>query len=440
MVHIASCPSALGSPADEPVARASGPTGWNLDRTVGHHRRVNDQLSPAVSGTCDPRFSEVKTEFERNFAERGEVGASVHVIVGGQAVVDLWGGTRDRGGTPWESDTATIVYSCTKGATALCAHLLIDRGELDLDAPVAEYWPEFATNGKESVTVRMMLNHSAGVPALRDRLPAGACCDWDHMVTALAAEAPWWEPGTRNGYHMLTFGWTVGELVRRVSGRSLGTFFAEEISGPQDAEFWIGIPPEQEHRVASVIPAKPEREDMTDFTKVVVDQPDSLQRLALMNTGGFDANDPVVRRAEIGGAGGIATARGLARVYGSAAVGGGELFSPAVVAVMSEVSVATGQDATLLLPTRFGLGFMKSMDNRANRVGDRDSAILASEAFGHVGAGGSIGFADPARGLAFGYNMNRMGPGLLLNERGQSLVDATYRALGCSDNAGGVWR
>lgn len=371
----------------------------------------------------------MQREFERNFVERGEVGASLHVLLDGEPVIDLWGGTIDRDGTPWAEDTVSVVFSCTKGATALCAHLLADRGELDLDALVADYWPEFATNGKEAATVSMMLNHSAGVPALRERLSDGTCCDWDQMVERLAAEEPWWQPGTRNGYHMLTFGWTVGELVRRVSGRSLGTYFAEEIAGPLGADFWIGVPEDQQHRVAKVMQPQPERAEMTEFTKAALDGAGSLQRMALMNNGGFNPNDPVVQRAEIGGGGGVSNGRGLARMYAPAAVGGGELFSPAAVARMGEVSVATGVDATLLLPTRFGLGFMKSMDNRRRPTGDRDSVVLSSTAFGHVGAGGSLGFADPAARLSFGYSMNAMGPGIFLNERGQALVDATYQAL-----------
>jgi CubicO group peptidase (beta-lactamase class C family) len=401
---------------------------------------IGPMSTNTVSGTCEPAFAEVRAEFERNLAERGEVGASVHVVVDGRPVVDLWGGSVDpEGAEPWEADTAVVVYSCTKGATALSAHLLIDRGLLDLDAPVGDYWPEFATNGKEAATVRMMLNHSVGVPALRDRLPDRACCDWDLMCTRLAAEEPWWEPGTRNGYHMLTFGWTVGELVRRVSGRSLGTFFAEEVAGPVGADFWIGLPDEAAAQVAPVLQPVPDRDNLSRFTRVLLDDRTSLQRMAWLNTGGFDPNEPEVRRAEIGGGGGIASARGLARVYGPLAAGGGDLVSERAVARMGEVSVATGCDATLLLPTRFGLGFMKSMDNRGAPAGERDSAVLSSTAFGHVGAGGSIGFADPACGLSFGYAMNQMGNGILLNERGQSLVDATYRALGYTDDSAGIW-
>lgn len=411
--------------------------GWPYRASSANIGSVTDELN--VSGICDERFAEVQAEFEKNFAERGEVGAAVSIKIDGTPLVDLWAGTVDREGTPWAEDTMTVVFSCTKGATALSAHLLADRGELDLDVLVADYWPEFATNGKENATVSMMLNHSVGVPAIRERLPDGAYADWDLMVERLAAEEPWWEPGTRNGYHMMSFGWTVGELVRRVSGRSLGTFFAEEIAGPLGAEFHIGVPADREDRVASVISSRPDPDEMTDFTKVVIEQPDSLQRMALMNNGGFNPNDPVYHRAEIGGGGGVANARGLATLYSPLAKGGDGLYSPAAVARMSEVSVATGCDATLLMPSRFGLGFMKSMDNRRRPKGDRDSVVLSSEAFGHVGAGGSIGFADPRRGLSFGYSMSKMGPGLLLNDRGQALVDATYRALGCRDNAAGVW-
>ncbi len=382
-----------------------------------------------ITGHCDERFEQVRAEFERNFVARGEHGASVHVTVGGQRVVDLWGGVKDGDGSPWDQDTIVVVFSCTKGATAACAHLLADRGFLDLDALVGDYWPEFAVNGKEKATVRMMLNHSVGVPALRERLADGVCRDWDHMVEAIAAAEPWWDPGTRNGYHMLTFGWTVGELVRRVSGKSLGQFFAEEIAEPFDADFWIGLPEEHEHRAAPVFQPKPNLEEMSYFARVVIDQPGSLQRLALLNTGGFDPNSPSVRRAEIGGAGGLTNGRGLARFYTPLATGGGEVFSEDAISKMSDVSVATDQDATLLLPTRFSLGFMKSMDNRRRVDGDRDSVVLGRSAFGHVGAGGSIGFADPENKLAFGYAMNNMGPGILLNSRGQALVDAVYACV-----------
>lgn len=394
-----------------------------------------------IEGTCEPRFGAVLDELERNFRERGEVGASVCVVHEGRTVVDLWGGlARPEEKVPWTRDTVSIVFSCTKGATAICAHVLASRGLLDVDAPVAEYWPEFARNGKEGATVKMMLDHSVGLPACRTPLRWGGCYDWDYMVDVLAAEEPWWKPGTRNGYHMINFGWTVGELVRRVSGSSLGAFFRREIAETLGIDFWIGMPEEHEARVAPMIMFLPAPDaPMTEFSRKLFAEPQSISSLSLLNSGGFDPNSREAHAAEIGGAGGISNARGLAGLYAPLAAGGGSLVDRRQLARMGEVSMATNEDATLLIPTRFALGFMKSMDNRRRRSGDRDSAILSSAAFGHVGAGGSIGFADPREGLAFGYSMNKMGESILLNPRGQSLVDATYRALGHDSNDGGVW-
>jgi CubicO group peptidase (beta-lactamase class C family) len=398
-----------------------------------------------IEGSCDARFLGVAAEFERNFRERGEVGASVCVRHEGRTVVDLWGGlARSEDNAPWTRDTVSIVFSCTKGATAICAHVLASRGVLDVDAPVAELWPEFARHGKEDATVKMMLDHSVGLPACRTPLEMGGCYDWDYMIEVLANEEPWWKPGIRNGYHMINFGWTVGELVRRASGRSLGTFFQEEVARPLGIDFWIGMPEEHEARVAPIILFAPEPgEPLSAFALAMLENPQSLQGLSLFNTGGFDPNSRAAHAAEIGGGGGISNGRGLAGLYAPLAEGGSAngvtLVDRRQLERMGEVSMATNEDATLLIPTRFALGFMKSMDNRRRRHGDRDSAILSADAFGHVGAGGSIGFADPREAMSFGYAMNRMGPGILLNERGQSLVDAAYEALGYDSNAGGVW-
>jgi CubicO group peptidase (beta-lactamase class C family) len=397
-----------------------------------------------IAGTCDERFAEVAREFARNFAERGEVGASVSLTLHGESVVDLWGGVADPAtGLAWERDTLCIVFSCTKGATALCAHLLAARGELDLDAPVAEYWPEFAKRGKEAATVRMMLDHSVGVPVVSAPVKPLGAADWDQMIALLEAQEPFWRPGTRNGYHMINFGWTVGELVRRVGKKSLGAFFRDELAQPLGIDFWIGAPESVEARIAPMAFYKPAPgEGPGEFLTKVLSERDSIQGLSMLNLG-FDANSRVCHAAEIGGAGGISNARGLAGLYAPFACGGTlrgkTLVDAATLARMGEVAVATQEDATLLIPTRFALGFMKSMDNRRRRRGDRDSAILSSAAFGHVGAGGSIGFADPREELSFGYAMNQMGKGILLNERGQSLVDAAYRALGYTTNAPGVW-
>ena len=404
-----------------------------------------DVRNGRIEGTCDPRFAEVAREFARNFDERGEVGASVCLTLHGQTLVDLWGGVADEAsGRAWERDTVSIVFSCTKGATALCAHLLASRGLLDLDAPVKEYWPEFAVRGKEAATVRMMLDHSVGVPVISAPVKPGGCNEWDYMISLLEAQEPFWKPGTRNGYHMINFGWTVGELVRRVSNRSLGTFFRDELAKPLGIDFWIGAPEEIEPRVAPMINYVMAPGDVPgEFILKVLKERESIQSLSLLNNGGFDANSRACHAAEIGGGGGISNARGLAGLYAPFAcggkLGGKSYVDAATLARMGEVSAATHEDATLLIPSRFALGFMKSMDNRRRVRGDRDSAVLSASAFGHVGAGGSIGFADPREELSFGYSMNRMGKGILLNERGQTLVDAAYRALGYASNAAGVW-
>jgi len=399
-------------------------------------------MTASVSGSCDPKFAAVKEEFERNFADRGEVGASVCLSVNGDTAVDLWGGVANKEtGEAWQEDTVSIVFSCTKAATALCAHMLIDQGKLDLAAPVADYWPEFATNGKEATTVSMMLNHESGVPALREPVKEGGVCDWDYMCERLAAEEPFWEPGTRNGYHMISFGWTVGELVRRASGKSLGTFFADHVARPLGLRYWIGLPDGESPHIAPILMYEPQPTDVFgDFPMAMMSDPASLQALAILNVGGWTANQPDAHKAEIGGAGGITNARGQVGMYTPLAMGGGDLVSKERLDHMSRVSTATARDATLLVGSRFGPGFMKSMDNRAAKnPGNRDSAIIGDRAFGHVGAGGSIGFADPECGLAFSYTMNQMGQSLLLNERCQSLIDATYKALGYTSDASGAW-
>jgi CubicO group peptidase (beta-lactamase class C family) len=403
-----------------------------------------------TQGTCRPGFERVAEAFEKNFRDKGEIGASVCLTVGSETVVDLWDGVADpKSNAPWTRDTVSIVFSCTKGATALCAHVLASRGELDLDAPVAELWPEFAQHGKERVTTRMMLDHSSAVPAVRGKVKDDGPYDWAYMTERLAAEVPFWEPGTRNGYHGFTFGWTVGEMVRRASGKSLGAFFREEIARPLGLDFWIGLPEEIEPRVAPIVPHVYKAADaVTPFMRDLATNKESVAALFYFNNGAWrsgGANTRAGHAAEIGAANGITNARGLAGMYAPLANGGGDLVDATTLARMGEVSMATHDDATLRIPTRFALGFMKSMDNRKRSLAaklwgeDCDSVILGSAAFGHVGAGGSLGFADPVAGMSFGYTMNRMGPGLLMNERGQSLVDAAYLSLGYKDKAGGVW-
>jgi len=407
------------------------------------------QMKGIVKGKCDQRFDLVYQEFEKNFEERGEVGASVCITIDGETVVDLWGGVADpQNGRPWDQDTVSMIWSCTKGATALCAHILASRGLIDIEAPVCQYWPEFAANGKQKITVRMLLNHQAGLPAIRKQLPQGAFYDWDFMVKSLQEEEPFWEPGTRTGYHALTFGWLVGEVVKRVSGKSLGTFFKMEVAEPLGLDFWIGLPEEIEPRVALMIPPDPPtNQDLETPLFQAIFNPESIQYHLFSNSGGFldpqSFNSREARAAEIGAATGVTNARGLAGMYLPLACGGmvnGErLLNETCIAKMSAVSSATGQDATLLVPSRFGLGFIKSIDNREHPLAELGSCIMSEAAFGHPGNGGSLGFADPAVKMSFGYTMNKMGKGVLLNARGQSLVDATYKSLGYKSNKSGYW-
>lgn len=409
-----------------------------------------------IAGFCDPRFERVAEEFVRNFRERGEVGASVCVMLEGEPFVDLWGGSADPASNqPWVEDTLTHVWSSTKGATALCAHMLASRGLLDLDAPVTRYWPEFGQAGKEAIPVKMLLNHQAGLAAISEPLPEGALFNWELMVRALEKQEPFWRPGSMHGYHGFTFGWLVGEVVRRVSGKSLGTFFREEVAEPLGLDFWIGLPEALEDRVAPIIPADPPGPDepLSPMMAAMAADPTSLQALVLFNTGGYMMPGPdgvfgfnlrAAHAAEFGSVGAITNARGLAGMYAPLANGGSlngvSLVSRDSLARMGAVSSASGLDMTVLLPTRFSLGYVKSTDNRRVPFTTKeDSMILSEEAFGHPGFGGAIGFADPVARMSFGYAMNRMGPGIGLNERGQSLVDAVYLSLGYTSNASGAW-
>jgi CubicO group peptidase (beta-lactamase class C family) len=399
-----------------------------------------------VAGSCDPRFAAVREEFERSFRERGEVGASVCVVADGRTVVDLWGGLADRySGRPWQRDTLVLVWSCTKGAAALCTHLLLARGLLELDAPVARYWPEFAQAGKEAVTVRMVLNHQAGLPVFRTPLRPGGLYDWQYMTDVLAAEEPFWEPGTRQGYHAITFGFLLGELVRRVTGKPFDAFFREEITGPINLDFHIGLPAQDEDRVAPTIRADPPPpgEPLSRFVAMSNTDPQSMQALLNNNTGRRslprDHDSREGHAAVLPSHGGIASARGLAGLYAPLAAGGGGLVGPDTLAQITAVSSAIGVDALLFISLRIALGFWKSSDNRGGPPDARDGMILSEAAFGHPGMGGSLGFADPVARVAFGYTMNKQGRGVGLNERGQSLVDALYRCLGYRTNRPGRW-
>jgi CubicO group peptidase (beta-lactamase class C family) len=379
-----------------------------------------------IAGTCDARFSAVRTVFEENFAKRGDVGASVAITIDGEPVVDLWGGWADAARTRrWERDTIVNVYSSTKGMLALCLHMLADRGLLDLDAPVARYWPEFAQAGKESLPVRYLLTHQAGLPAVRRPVPDEAVYEWETMIHALEEQEPWWTPGTKQGYHAATFGWLNGEVLRRVTGRTFAQFFADEVGGPLDVDFHIAFGPELDARVADMLPPVPVPGAAGPSLATWLSDPDSLAGKVFGNPPRPPAvaNTRRWRAAEIPSSNGHINARSFARVYGALACGGAlggvRLLSPEAVERAAALQVRS-MDEVLGMETSRSLGFMLPIPEQGDPRGPR--------AFGHAGMGGSVGFADPERRMGFGYAMNQMGPAV--DTRWRELAVAAYAALG----------
>lgn len=378
-----------------------------------------------IDGTCADGFEPVRDAFAANFADPGELGAAVAVAVDGRPVVDLWGGLADaHTERPWEWDTPVLVYSATKGPTATCALLLWERGLLDLDAPVADVWPEFAAGGKRAVTTRHLLTHQAGLPIFDEPISFTECHDPDLVAGRLAAQTPHWEPGTAHGYHPLTWGWLVGEVIRRVSGRTVGTMVAEELARPLGLDLWVGLPPEREASVARLatgrfdLSAMGSNEPGLTFLAAIMDT-ESLTFRAFANPPGqLDVesfNAPELHEAEWPAANGIATARGLATLYGELALD--RVLSPATLDEASRSQVS-GPDKVLAVETSFGLGFsLNSVSSGARGP------------FGHEGAGGSLAFADRSKGLGFAYVMNQLTASLGADRRARRLVEAAYSCV-----------
>jgi CubicO group peptidase (beta-lactamase class C family) len=384
-----------------------------------------------IDGHCDPRFTAVREQFFRNFTERGDVGAAVCVYLDGVRVVDCWGGHADAARIrPFGADSIVSVASTTKGLVALGAHLLAEHGKLHLDAPVARYWPEFAQAGKREVPVRWLLSHRAGLPAIRRPLPAEALFDWAAMTAALAETEPWWTPGSRHGYHAITYGYLVGEVIRRVVGRTVGAFLRDEVTGPLGADFFIGVPPEADARAAQVLPEPPPAPGDATIWDTILADPESVSGRAFLNPPRPPdlVNTRAWRAAEIPAANGHASARGVARVYAALARGGEldgvRLLAPATIERAVEEQ-ARGRDAVLTVPTRFATGFMLGLPGGLFDCGP------GRHTFGHPGRGGSIGFADPDARIGFGYVTNQYVTGTARHpdRRGSSLVDAVYAAL-----------
>ncbi|MEU1216953.1 serine hydrolase domain-containing protein [Streptomyces sp. NPDC005790] len=384
-----------------------------------------------VRGTVTPGFEAVRDVFVRNFAQRGERGAAVTLYHHGRKVVDLWAGTRDVDGTePWAVDTVQIVRSAGKGIAAAVPLLLHQRGQVDLDAPVGTYWPEFKANGKERVLVRHLLAHRAGLAALDTVLTPQEAADGVSGPQAVAAQRPQWDPGTDHGYHAQTYSWLVGELVRRVTGRTIGRWVAEEIARPLGLDFWFGLPADEAHRIGRIGPVEPPPAEGGGALRVrpkrsvveAYNDPNSLTRRAFGAIDPFpDENAPAYRAAELPASNGAATARGLARCYAAmiGEVDGHRLFAPATL-TLARTEESAGPDRVLVVNTRFGLGYM---------LHGPAAPLLGPGSFGHPGRGGSLGFADPETGIAFGYVTNGLQKGVTADPRAQALVRAVRSAL-----------
>ncbi|MGD9751738.1 MAG: serine hydrolase domain-containing protein [Acidimicrobiia bacterium] len=371
-----------------------------------------------INGTCEERFSGVREGFAANFDEGHDVGASVAVFIDGEPVVDLWGGWADEARTtPWESDTIVNVWSTTKTMTFVAVLTLVERGLLDLDAPVARYWPAFAANGKEGVLVRHVMAHTAGLSGWEEPMPPEGLYDWDKATSMLAAQAPWWEPGTASGYHAITQGYLLGELVRQVTGQSFGTFFRTEIAEPLGADFHVGLDPAHDDRVALVIPPpRPERPE--------VFPPMMIKTLTNPPLDARQCWQPEWRRAEIPAAGGTGNARSVAAVQSVLSCGGEargvRLFSETTARRVLEEQ-AQGADLVLGDTLRFGIGY--GLNSAALPMGRGESIAFWG------GYGGSLIVNDLDRRLTFAYVMNNMRLGTVGDERSFRMLDALYTAL-----------
>lgn len=383
-------------------------------------------------------FEVVRDAFEKNFASGGEVGAAFSAYHRGQKVADLWGGVADQeSGRPWEEDTLALVFSTTKGATAMCANRLAQEGRLDVDAPVAQYWPEFAQGGKEAIPVSYLLSHQAGLAWVDGAMTAEEALSWEPVVEALAAQTPHWEPGTEHGYHATTYGWLVGEVIRRIAGRTVGTYLRGEIAGPLGLDFWIGLPEEHEHRVATLISfippgitkellADPGEDPMAQIMAAFLGPDTDLGR-ALFAPGGSLAdadiwNSRAMHAAEVPAANGVGDARSIARMYAACIgeVDGIRVLTPEQLGTATTQRTSGPNRVLMGLDIQFGLGFM---------LHSSLIALGGDKSFGHFGAGGSVGWADPEADLAFGYVMNRMDMGMAGDTRSYDLINACYDAI-----------
>lgn len=376
-----------------------------------------------IHGFCNERFTAVKKAFAKNFEIDGDIGASFAATLDGKFVIDIWGGYADKAKSrPWEENTIVNVYSTTKVMTIICALMLVDRGLLDLDAPVAKYWPEFAQNGKEKILVRQIFSHSSGLAGWEEKIRAEDLYNWDKVVNLLAAQKPWWEPGTKSGYHAITHGYLLGELVRRITGKSLGTFFKEEVAGPLNADFYIGFGQEHDSRVADLIP--PYVPQKGDPGYVEMDPNSIFSRVfsnPLLTTDHTKTRE--WRAAEIPAAGGHGNARSVAKVASAIACGGEVddvrlLKMETIKKAMEEQSYM--QDLVMLMPIRFGVGF---------GLPSKELPFPSPNTLYWGGAGGSVIVMDLDNKLSVSYVMNQMKMTTTGDTRSARLIMSLYAGL-----------
>jgi CubicO group peptidase (beta-lactamase class C family) len=385
-----------------------------------------------VHGDVDDGFGPVMDVFADNFAERGDLGAACAVYIAGRPVVDIWAGIADaRTGRKWDEDTAAVIFSCSKGILAVCAYVLVQDGRLDLDAPVPRYWPEFGQHGKAGITARFLLSHRAGLPVLNRDLTRPEVLAWDPVIRAIEAQSPLWAPGTEHSYHALTYGWLIGEVIRRITGRRPGAFFRDVLGGPLGLHTWIGLPASARESVAWMEPPLPDED--TPAVRAIAQhlaEPVAVRNLDMGGAFGFPVengivafNDPAIQAAEVPAANGISTARSLARLYAGCV---SEIDGPRILSRSSIDDAIRVQSSGRQLygppdsGHRWGTGFMLNSPPARPLLGDRS--------FGHDGAGGQLAFADDQYGVGFAYLSNQMGG--LVDARATELTAALRDCLG----------